>query len=206
MSKNVLASFISNSFPCSSLNLKLLWWESCPDKRHISLSGTNVISFQETQYDEYNCQAVVSSSSGLQANMLRLVGNHSTFTSFSPCSLSLSIEEALAGTSEWIYFVVALSRGWKAHTCHLSSIWATGGDWLSQRPGIKLLIHYWGDSVLPTARDVGLPNKSEVIFSVDRVDLHKHLNGQISLPISARPHWTQSKQPESRLGSSKACA
>ena len=94
---------------------------------------------------------MVRCSSGLQANVMRLVGNHRAFTSFSPCSLSLTIKKTLTSTSEWIYFVVACSRGWKARTCHLSSIQAT------RSPGVQILfIPYQGDAVLPTARDVGL--------------------------------------------------
>lgn len=106
MSKYVLTSF--NSFPSSSLNLKLFWGESCPLKRKVCLSQTNIVSFWGTQHDEYICQATVRWSSGLPANVLHLVGNHSTSISSFPCSLPLYRKKALAGTSEWMYFAVAL--------------------------------------------------------------------------------------------------
>lgn len=58
----------------------------------------------------------------------------------------------------------------------------------------------------PLQRVWDCTNKSEVMVWVDRVDLHKHLNGQISLLISIKPHGIQSNWLEFRLRSSRTFA
>lgn len=134
-------------------------------KTHLSFRN-KMLQVWETRYDEHNCQAAGSCSSGLPANVVCLVGNRSAVMLFSPCSLSLSTKKALAGTSEWVYLVVALGRGWKAHTRHLNSIYAPGRDY----PKDQILKHCsfltGGIQPHPLQRTWNCTDKSEVI-SVD---------------------------------------
>lgn len=128
----------------------------------------------------------------MQTNVLLPVGNHSTFTSFSPYILSFLTKKASARTWREVCLVVALHPGQMTHTHCISFIWARREEYSKGQFLSGYLFIAKGVQSLPLQRTWDCTKKSEFTCSVEWADLCKHTHGWTFIFMTVLLHWFQS--------------
>lgn len=119
--KNVLTSSVSNSFAFFLLYLRLLWGQSCPDKRHFFLSAKKLIV--KSGFLPSSSKLLFGFSNKCFASCGK---QHHIHIRFSIYILSFLTKKALAGAWREVYLVVTLHP---VQMDGISFIWARREDY-----------------------------------------------------------------------------